>query len=90
MGKKEVEITAIASDRELAFTPAYRLVEMMRCRELSPVELMELTLRRIEEINPKLNAYLTVAGESAIEGGGSNNYWQDKYTGVWDGWFYRE
>ena len=61
-------MTSIASDRELAFTPAYQLVEMMRRRELSPVELMELTLRRIEEINPKLNAYLTVAGESAMEG----------------------
>ena len=61
-------MASIAGDRELAFTPAYRLIEMMRRRELSPVELMELTLRRIEEINPKLNAYLTVAGESAMEG----------------------
>jgi aspartyl-tRNA(Asn)/glutamyl-tRNA(Gln) amidotransferase subunit A len=59
---------AITKEKGLAFTPAYRLIEMMKHRDLSPVELMELTLRRIEEINPKLNAYLTVAEESAMEG----------------------
>jgi len=31
------------------------------------VELMEVTLKRVKEINPKLNAYLTVAEEEAMQ-----------------------
>ena len=55
-------------DRELAFTPAYKLVQMMKSKKLSPVELMEAILRRIEELNPKLGAYLTVAEDQAVKG----------------------
>lgn len=53
--------------RELCFTPAYKLAEMIRNKQLSPVELMEVVLRRISEINPKLNAYLTVAEDEAMQ-----------------------
>jgi Asp-tRNA(Asn)/Glu-tRNA(Gln) amidotransferase A subunit family amidase len=53
-------------DRELAFTPAWRLREMIGAREVSPVELTELYLRRIDALNPKLNAYLTVDGDRAM------------------------
>jgi len=34
-------------------------------RELSPVELVDTTLRRIERLNPILNAYITVLAEDA-------------------------
>ncbi|MEA2523163.1 MAG: amidase [Thermomicrobiales bacterium] len=34
-------------------------------REVSPVELIEATLRRIEALNPILNAYITVLGDQA-------------------------
>ena len=34
---------------------------------LSPVELVESTLRRIEKLNPTLKAFLTVSGEHAME-----------------------
>ena len=54
-------------DRDLAFTPGYRQREMIASREISPVELTELYLRRIEELNPRLNAFLTVASEQAME-----------------------
>ena len=53
--------------RALAFTPAYEFAEMIRAKKLSPVELMNTILERIEELNPKLNAYLTVAADEAIE-----------------------
>ena len=53
--------------RTLAFTPAHELAEMIRTKKLSPVELMEIILERIEEINPRLNAYLIVAADEAIE-----------------------
>lgn len=52
--------------RELAFTPAYKLADMIKFKKLSPVELMEVILKRIKKINPKLNAYLTVAEEEAM------------------------
>ncbi|MBI4338026.1 MAG: amidase [Chloroflexi bacterium] len=50
---------------ELAFTPAWQLREMVANKKVSPVELTELYLRRIEALNPKLNAYLTVCGDEA-------------------------
>jgi len=54
-------------ERELAFTPAYKLADMIKSKKLSPVELMEVTLKRIKELNPKLNAYLTVSEEEAMQ-----------------------
>lgn len=51
----------------LAFAPAVELSRLIRTRQLSPVELVELFLERIENLDPKLNAYLTVCGEMAIE-----------------------
>ena len=54
-------------DRELAFTPAWKLRVMIATRQISPVELTEIYLRRIDSLNPQLNAYLTVVGDMAIE-----------------------
>ena len=54
------------SGKELCFTPAYQLARLIRSRDLSPVELMDVTLKRIKEIGPKLNAYLTVVEEEAM------------------------
>ncbi|MFC2012969.1 amidase [Chloroflexota bacterium] len=55
------------ADRELAFTPAYQLKELILKKQLSPVELLDAILRRVEEINPKLNAYLTLTREEAYQ-----------------------
>jgi aspartyl-tRNA(Asn)/glutamyl-tRNA(Gln) amidotransferase subunit A len=54
------------SDRDLAFTPAHQLSEMVTRKAVSPVELTELYLRRIEDLDPKLNAFLTVTGDEAM------------------------
>lgn len=40
---------------------------MYRRREVSPVEVTRFLLERIEKLNPELNAYLSVCGESALE-----------------------
>ncbi|MDP3062881.1 MAG: amidase [Chloroflexota bacterium] len=56
----------MTDDKELAFTPAWKLREMVVARKVSPVELAELYLRRIESLNPKLNAYLTVTADEAL------------------------
>lgn len=51
---------------ELAFTPALDLAAQVRARELSPVELTELYLERIERLDPQLNAFVTVDAEGAL------------------------
>ena len=57
----------MSGDIELAFTSALEQARLVRTGEVSPVELVECYLRRIEELNPRLNAYLTVAGDQALE-----------------------
>ena len=54
------------SDRDIAFTPAHVLAQLIADKKLSPVELVNVYLRRIEELNPKINAYLTVAADLAL------------------------
>jgi amidase len=53
------------TEEELAFAGAARIAEMVRAREVSPSELVELYLERISRIEPKLNAYRVVLGEQA-------------------------
>ncbi len=56
-----------STDLELAFTPAWKLREMIEHRKLSPVELADFTLKRVEALNPKLNAFLTVTADLAMQ-----------------------
>jgi amidase len=51
--------------RDLTFLSAVSMTEKIRRKELSPVELVEAHLARIEEINPKLNAFVQVDAEGA-------------------------
>ena len=53
-------------DSELAFASAWDLRGLIDSRQVSIVQLTETFLRRIEALNPRLNAYLTVAGEEAM------------------------
>jgi amidase len=52
-------------DHELAYAGAARLAELVRSKEVSPSELVELYLERISRIDPKLNAYRVALGEQA-------------------------
>ena len=54
----------ISSD--LAFTSALEQARLIRSGEISPLELTELYLRRIEVLNPQLGSFFTVAAEFAI------------------------
>ena len=40
--------------------------ELIRSRKVSPVELTQACLSRIERLNPKLNAFITVTADSAL------------------------
>ncbi len=54
------------SDSELMFRPAIELAGMVRAGEVSARELVELSLERIEELNPELNAFVEIDAESAL------------------------
>ena len=43
------------------------LASLISSRQVSPVELTEACLRRIDALNPTLNAFLTVCGDEAME-----------------------
>jgi amidase len=51
---------------DLCFTPATRLAQLYRGRKVSPLEVMQAVLARIDALNPELNAYVTVAREAAL------------------------
>jgi aspartyl-tRNA(Asn)/glutamyl-tRNA(Gln) amidotransferase subunit A len=53
-------------DTDLAFASIEEAAKLFRKRKLSPVELTRLMLARIERLNPKLNAYITVTAELAL------------------------
>jgi amidase len=55
------------ADRDLCFTPAAELVRLFRARKASPLEVMHAVLARIDALNPGLNAYVTVARDSALQ-----------------------
>jgi aspartyl-tRNA(Asn)/glutamyl-tRNA(Gln) amidotransferase subunit A len=46
---------------------AIELIERYRARELSPVEVTESVLTRIDALNPELNAFITPTPELALE-----------------------
>ena len=49
------------------FLSISELSELIRTRKVSPVEVTRSILDRIENLNPKLNAYITVTGDAAIK-----------------------
>ena len=51
---------------ELYWKPAHELAAMIRRREIKPSELMELTIKRIEQTNPKLNAFCALRADGAM------------------------
>jgi aspartyl-tRNA(Asn)/glutamyl-tRNA(Gln) amidotransferase subunit A len=56
----------IKNDESLAFATMEELSSLLAKRKISPVELTELFLRRIELRNPSLNAFITVTAEPAL------------------------
>lgn len=52
-------------DQELFYLSIDDVAELLRTRKVSPVDLLESVLGRVEQINPKLNAFITVAADEA-------------------------
>ena len=53
------------SDERLCWTPATELAVLIRKKKISPVEVLDAVLDRIERLNPKLNAFVTLTDEQA-------------------------
>ena len=51
---------------ELAFVSAVEQARLVRTREVSSTELVQLYLERIARLDPELNAYVTVRGDDAL------------------------
>ena len=51
----------------LFYASIAQLGKLFRSRKLSPLELTRLFLERIRQINPRLNAYITVCEDTALE-----------------------
>src|SRR5581483_9619042 len=60
-----------------------RAAEQIRQKKLSPVELTQAVLDRIESLNPKLGAFITVASDQALEAAraAEREIQQGKYRG---------
>ena len=50
---------------DLTFLPAVAMAEQIRQKKLSPIELVDAHLARIEQVNPRLNAFVEVDPEGA-------------------------
>ena len=55
------------NDEDLGFLPATELGPMIRAKKISPVEVVGGVLRRIEALEPKVNAFAYLAADQAME-----------------------
>ena len=54
--------------QEIHFMTVAQLASAIQSKSLSPVEVAEALLRRIEAVNPQLDAFITLLGEQALDG----------------------
>src|SRR4030095_6527873 len=54
------------TERDLCFTPAVELLKLYRARKVSPLEVMQAVLARIDAVNPAVNAIVTLARDAAL------------------------
>jgi amidase len=53
---------------DIVFAPAIEQADLIKRREISPVELVTTYLERIEKLDEQLNAFVTVASDQALDG----------------------
>jgi amidase len=51
---------------DLTFTPVAKLLALYRARKVSPLDVMRAVLDRVDRVNPRVNAIVTLARESAL------------------------
>ncbi len=50
---------------ELSLRPITQLAPLIQNKQVSPLELFDETLKRITELQPKLNSFITITGAEA-------------------------
>lgn len=55
------------TDDQLAFLDAYSLAGLLHSKKLSPVELTQMMLNRIERVDKRLLSYATVSHDVALK-----------------------
>ncbi|PLR77025.1 hypothetical protein CU633_12465 [Bacillus sp. V3-13] len=58
---------AVKSGEDLLFKSIEEIGALYRNKEVSPIEVTEATLDRLNELEPKLNAFITVMAEEALQ-----------------------
>jgi len=63
---------------DIFFSDASKLAELIRTKEISPVELVKAHLDSVETVNPQVNAIVTVAdgARSREEGRSGGSRWR--------------
>ena len=56
----------MAPERDFCFTPAVDLLKLYRARRVSPLDVMQAVLARIDAVNPDVNAIVTLVREDAL------------------------
>ena len=51
---------------ELCWRPATELASLIRRRKVSPVEVTDAVLDRIDRVNPRLNAFVLITAERCL------------------------
>jgi aspartyl-tRNA(Asn)/glutamyl-tRNA(Gln) amidotransferase subunit A len=51
---------------DFAYMSALDLRRLIRSKEVSPVEIVESTLRRVEALQPVLNPFVTITADLAL------------------------
>lgn len=67
---------------EFAWLDATAQAELVRTRQVKPVELVEAAIRRVETLNPRINAVITQRFERALSEAGSPNLPEGPFRGV--------
>src|SRR5258708_38230214 len=57
---------ALSADSDPAALTLAAASDRVRKKAISPVDLVKACLQRIEQLNPRLNAYITVTAEAAL------------------------
>ena len=57
---------AVSTGEDLVFEGPVALAQRVRAKEIHPRELVELCLRRIEALDPKLNAFRVTMADEAM------------------------
>jgi aspartyl-tRNA(Asn)/glutamyl-tRNA(Gln) amidotransferase subunit A len=62
----EMTMSNIDQNGELYWKSACEIRELIRKKEVSPVEIVKETLDRIDAVNPKINSYVTICADNAL------------------------